>query len=287
MVRALHPRRGFTLVELLVVIAIIAILAAILFPVFAQAKEAAKKSSCLSNSRQQGMALALYLQDSDDVIPTAYLDYNTNEYSDIWNLVLPYTKSQDLFYCPDRDLKGCNGAPGNGDTARCIGYGFNWGPVQEFVPGQFEGGLMDVYEVNDTWEGARGRSETSITNPANTFAFGDTHDRTWYTISLNTIGSTFQGTSSSSLVHGGMFNDTFMDGHAKAIPWKVGFYSPHHFGPKVAYVFPRNSSYWSSWCADPDSTVAVTSGGIHPGTQDMACKDVAAFYADQITEWGD
>lgn len=62
-------RRGFTLIELLVVIAIIAILAAVLFPVFAQAKEAAKKTSCLSNLRQLGIATKLYLGDNEDVYP--------------------------------------------------------------------------------------------------------------------------------------------------------------------------------------------------------------------------
>lgn len=69
--RAIGPVRrcGFTLIELLVVIAIIAILAAILFPVFAQAKEAAKKATCISNLRQLGMSTMLYLGDSDDLLP--------------------------------------------------------------------------------------------------------------------------------------------------------------------------------------------------------------------------
>ena len=65
-------RKAFTLIELLVVIAIIAILAAILFPVFAQAKEAAKKTAALSNVKQTGTSFAIYLSDSDDTFPLGY-----------------------------------------------------------------------------------------------------------------------------------------------------------------------------------------------------------------------
>ena len=66
-----RQRRGFTLIELLVVIAIIAILAAILFPVFAQAREKARAASCLSNARQIGLAFSMYVQDFDEVYPPA------------------------------------------------------------------------------------------------------------------------------------------------------------------------------------------------------------------------
>src|SRR5690242_3175382 len=65
----MKQKRGFTLIELLVVIAIIAILAAILFPVFAQAREKARTISCLSNARQAGHALAMYIQDYDETTP--------------------------------------------------------------------------------------------------------------------------------------------------------------------------------------------------------------------------
>jgi prepilin-type N-terminal cleavage/methylation domain-containing protein len=62
-------QRGFTLIELLVVIAIIAILAAILFPVFAQAREKARQTSCLSNEKQLGTAISMYVQDYDETYP--------------------------------------------------------------------------------------------------------------------------------------------------------------------------------------------------------------------------
>ena len=106
MMQSSQTRRAFTLIELLVVIAIIAILAAILFPVFAQAKEAAKKTSCLSNTKQIGLGAFLYLGDNDDTYPGA--DPNVpdprNSSSDTRLpydiMILPYIKSEALFFCP-------------------------------------------------------------------------------------------------------------------------------------------------------------------------------------------
>jgi general secretion pathway protein G len=109
-------RRAFTLIELLVVIAIIAILAAILFPVFARAKAAAKKTACISNLSQIGKAIGLYMIDSDDVFPHA-LDPSDRFASTIWNgspewqaripympmmheALQPYVKSKEVFHCP-------------------------------------------------------------------------------------------------------------------------------------------------------------------------------------------
>ena len=66
-----NRRTGFTLIELLVVIAIIAILAAILFPVFAQAREKARQTSCLSNAKQLGLGISMYVQDYDETMPFA------------------------------------------------------------------------------------------------------------------------------------------------------------------------------------------------------------------------
>lgn len=83
--------RGFTLIELLVVIAIIAILAAILFPVFAQAREAARKTSCTSNLKQIGVALGMYTQDFDECFPWAASNLSTPT-TTWYDLVEPYVK---------------------------------------------------------------------------------------------------------------------------------------------------------------------------------------------------
>ena len=98
-------RRAFTLIELLVVISIIAILAAILFPVFAQAKEAAKKTACLSNARQIGIGTKIYLADYDDTMPIFYA-YNSIPpagqvgHKGVEVLLFPYVKSRDIFRSP-------------------------------------------------------------------------------------------------------------------------------------------------------------------------------------------
>lgn len=105
-------RKAFTLIELLVVIAIIAILAAILFPVFAQAKEAAKKTQCLSNSKQLCLGILMYQNDYDDVYPAGTLAWTQwdGEGGDGWHTwgstVLPYLKSVGVFACPGDSMGG-------------------------------------------------------------------------------------------------------------------------------------------------------------------------------------
>jgi prepilin-type N-terminal cleavage/methylation domain-containing protein/prepilin-type processing-associated H-X9-DG protein len=97
--------KGFTLIELLVVIAIIAILAAILFPVFAKVREKARQTSCLSNEKQISLALLQYSQDYDEVMVAAWRgspfdSNNTNDYK--WmDSIIPYVKSDAVFSCPD------------------------------------------------------------------------------------------------------------------------------------------------------------------------------------------
>jgi prepilin-type N-terminal cleavage/methylation domain-containing protein/prepilin-type processing-associated H-X9-DG protein len=94
-------KSAFTLIELLVVIAIIAILAAILFPVFAQAKEAAKTSVCISNHKQLGLSTILYLGDYDDVYPMGLSNNNpTRKIFFVHDLTQPYRKNVEILKCP-------------------------------------------------------------------------------------------------------------------------------------------------------------------------------------------
>jgi len=96
-----RARRGFTLIELLVVIAIIAILAAILFPVFAQAREKARQTACLSNQKQIGTAMMMYMQDYDEMIAPAQLGGSTGNPAVSWpTMIMPYIKNADVFVCP-------------------------------------------------------------------------------------------------------------------------------------------------------------------------------------------
>jgi prepilin-type N-terminal cleavage/methylation domain-containing protein/prepilin-type processing-associated H-X9-DG protein len=95
-------RNGFTLIELLVVIAIIAILAAILFPVFAQARERARGISCLSNMKQTGVATLMYVQDYDETFPmNLYFGFEPFPcVFSAWTAIIPYSKNTQLYACP-------------------------------------------------------------------------------------------------------------------------------------------------------------------------------------------
>lgn len=117
-------RKGFTLIELLVVIAIIAILAAILFPVFAQAREKARQTSCLSNVKQIGLGIQMYVQDYDEYVPrNAYADpprvpegaHFTNCSSPRWmDVIQPYVKNTQLHNCPSDPFAPISGTLPNG-----------------------------------------------------------------------------------------------------------------------------------------------------------------------------
>ncbi|GBC94953.1 hypothetical protein HRbin16_00739 [bacterium HR16] len=131
-------RRGFTLIELLVVIAIIAILAAILFPVFARARERARLATCISNSKQIGLGAMMYVQDYDEVFPVAMFAFNSpsevshvggnwvsvpggptgchtrlGQHPTLVDVLLPYVKNEGIFTCPTLNVPVKRNAQGD------------------------------------------------------------------------------------------------------------------------------------------------------------------------------
>jgi prepilin-type N-terminal cleavage/methylation domain-containing protein/prepilin-type processing-associated H-X9-DG protein len=118
--------KGFTLIELLVVIAIIAILAAILFPVFARARENARRAACLSNLKQIGLGIMMYSQDYDEHYPVQ-TNYQISNYatsaSPNWIVeIQPYVKSWQLFVCPSA-TDATSGAPSGNSKTNYLGNG--------------------------------------------------------------------------------------------------------------------------------------------------------------------
>ncbi|HOF89998.1 MAG TPA: type II secretion system protein, partial [Armatimonadota bacterium] len=109
-----HPRKGFTLIELLVVIGIIAVLAAILFPVFARAREKARQSRCLNNVRQQMVAVLMYVQDHGDAFFPA-------PSSASWPAYLAAYNEGSIYDCPTMSGAGSPGAPEYGVNAHLYG----------------------------------------------------------------------------------------------------------------------------------------------------------------------
>ena len=116
-------RKGFTLIELLVVIAIIAILAAILFPVFARARENARRASCQSNLKQIGLGLLQYTQDYDEKYPATYTNQNAagTIIAGWFYVIQPYVKSNQLFDCPSSTVTKYSGVI----WTEAISYGKN------------------------------------------------------------------------------------------------------------------------------------------------------------------
>jgi len=119
-----NTRKGFTLIELLVVIAIIAILAAILFPVFAKAREKARQTSCASNMKQLGLGFAMYVQDYDEKFPSGNVGSNNGNSDETgWaSQIYPEVKSTGVYHCPDDNTQP---QTANGGTVVPISYGAN------------------------------------------------------------------------------------------------------------------------------------------------------------------
>ena len=116
-------RKAFTLIELLVVIAIIAILAAILFPVFARAREKARQTSCLNNVKQITLGYIMYAQDYDERLPASYLLGNPTSNSSWYGMIEPYLKNTQILGCPSEI------------SSYWLGYGQNYRYLTNGWPG--------------------------------------------------------------------------------------------------------------------------------------------------------
>lgn len=207
-------RRAFTLIELLVVIAIIAILAAILFPVFAQAREKARQSSCASNLRQWGTAAQMYTQDFDGMFTPPYKYQSASPACtnlDWWDdLLQPYTKNRQIAVCPSKKRNETCTNPVNLWQAgtKPMSYSINtiesW-PVSSWVSSQKWG-----LRVPGTAGGSV--NEAEIGDPAGTIWLldGDVQEL-WNESSLDYA----PGQLVNYRRHSDGYNGVFVDGHVK------------------------------------------------------------------------
>jgi len=247
MVRLGAPKtsRGFTLVELLVVVAIIALLAAILFPVFSRARENARRSSCQSNEKQIMTGVMMYTQDYDESYPPEYVGY-TGLGQICWaQLIYNYINNQDVFLCPS-DTSPTK--PTNMSTTSVVGYpaafALSYGNNEMFIykavnvnagvttvqePPSGNGGifLSKVASPSTTVYLAEGLSDVR------TAAVRASLPNTWPLLpgafSLDPLEAIPIG--SASAAHGGPFerhldttNVAFADGHVKAMRVEDWYY---------------------------------------------------------------
>jgi prepilin-type N-terminal cleavage/methylation domain-containing protein/prepilin-type processing-associated H-X9-DG protein len=205
-------RAGFTLIELLVVIAIIALLAAILFPVFARARENARKASCQSNLKQLGLTINMYAQDYDQFMPIS----GAAAGGDVVGLLEPYTSQ--------RAGAGIWQCPSHGELTNLASwttsYGYNWQYLLQ------QG--TDTYPHNG-WNGldSPGLSVSQLARPTETLCFMD--QRAIVQSSLNSYvvrpndpelasnPNSLNGQGIPDFRHNGMGNVLFCDGHVKAM----------------------------------------------------------------------
>jgi prepilin-type N-terminal cleavage/methylation domain-containing protein/prepilin-type processing-associated H-X9-DG protein len=179
-------RAGFTLIELLVVIAIIAILAAILFPVFSRARENARRASCQSNLKQIGLGIMQYAQDYDEKLPLPW--YQTapainvglvTTDSVLWiDLLQPYVKSTQIFKCPSDSNANWPAAALTINQLTKLSYGVAVGTSATPYDGMFSVPGPD--------------SIVSCANPAETYMVGEAHPSSWsfcvFSVDPSTIG---------------------------------------------------------------------------------------------------
>jgi prepilin-type N-terminal cleavage/methylation domain-containing protein/prepilin-type processing-associated H-X9-DG protein len=218
--------RGFTLIELLVVIAIIAILAAILFPVFAKAREKARQASCLSNQKQGALALLMYTQDYDEKLCFYWLGSYAGS-GGLWTSTLqPYIKSAKVLACPSYAF-----VPEDWMVNQFYylkGYGINLGIINYT---SFPVSLAD------------------LDMPAETAAFCDVSNYDWASLP----GGFWYVYAHPDYRHNEQCNVAWFDGHAKSMTQgTLESVVPNSSGRKIACA--DSSTYRSAWTTDPNVT---------------------------------
>ncbi len=221
-----RQQHGFTLIELLVVIAIIAILAAILFPVFARARERARQTSCLSNLRQIGTAFMMYAQDYDERFADTLMGRDTGVPPYFgWNSTLmPYVQNHQIFRCPSAgwgsDSMGGSGTinGGYGAVRQVLGYNgsiaynsTDWGDDPDPGVSGPGVGMADmthpaqmILAIDAThWYVERGFWERTDNANRPTARVAELYNHAYYVVDSR---------------HNNMANAVYADGHARAIP---------------------------------------------------------------------
>jgi prepilin-type N-terminal cleavage/methylation domain-containing protein/prepilin-type processing-associated H-X9-DG protein len=264
-------QRGFTLIELLVVIAIIAILAAILFPVFAQAREKARQTSCLSNEKQLGLSILMYVQDYDEQFPSGSRDYAANPNSSTqlafsglgWaGQVYPYTKNAQILKCPD-DPTSSVAATTTTEALYPVSYAYNLNVAMNPADASLTAPAttLALFEV---------RGDTADATAANEIGLSTTFPPMWSAVGdgLNYLAS-IDGTSVPG-VQGTVTQDTgIMGGYTLAggtapVPWPSYYDTTYNSG-----LDGRHTSGAIYWMADGHAKYAKP-GAVSPGANALA-----------------
>lgn len=221
--RLKEKKRAFTLMELLVAISIIAILAAMLFPVFSRAREAARRTSCLNNTHQIGSGLLMYRADYDDTMPPASYpqdvygmpDGSTGQWFVWYHVLHPYVKNYDVFNCPGNRYISPT-MPYAGQSVLNIGYGLN--PAVSEIADYNVQHVSDLILLADARYYLVSPARTDVPNPRATGPCAGFPTAPIYPI------------------HDQTANVAYFDGHAKAIrPSSIYDPSPWGFNPCAGF----------------------------------------------------